>query len=77
MQNIRNEANIHRTESLPPALAASETPGPHRHLQKPERPKDIIAYKATLVEQQHAEEAMGQTDSTASQDALLSTFTKC
>ncbi len=40
---------------------------------KPERPEDI-AYRAKLVEQQHAEEAMGQIDTTASQDALLSVF---
>jgi hypothetical protein len=71
--NIKNEENIPRTPSLPPALAASETPGPHRLQQKPERPKDI-AYRAKLVEQQHAEEAMGQHDSRPSNEALLSVF---
>ena len=30
MQNIRNETKIPITPSLPPALAASETLGPHR-----------------------------------------------
>ena len=59
--NIQNAEKIPRTPSLPPALAASETPGPHRLQQKPERPEDI-AYRAKLVEQQHAEEAMGQHD---------------
>ncbi len=71
MQNIRNETKIPSTPSLPPALAASETPGPHRLQMKPERPEDI-AYRAKLVEQQHAEEAMGQNDSPASNEALLS-----
>ena len=69
--NIKNEEKRPRTPSLPPALAASETPGPHRLQQKPERPEDI-AYRAKLVEQQHAEEAMGQNDSPASNEALLS-----
>ena len=73
MQNIRNETKIPITPSLPPALAASETPGPHRLQMKPERPEDI-AYRAKLAEQQHAEEAMGNQDSPASQDALLSVF---
>ena len=73
MQNIKNEAKIPHTPSQPPALAAIETPGPHRLQMKPERPEDI-AYRAKLVEQQHAEEAMGHTDATASQDALLSVF---
>jgi hypothetical protein len=73
MQNIKNETRIPLTPSLPPALAASETPGPHRLQQKPERPEDI-AYRAKLAEQQHAEEAMGNQDSPASQDALLSVF---
>ena len=40
---------------------------------EPERPKDI-AYRAKLVEQQHAEEAMGQHDSRPSNEALLSVF---
>jgi hypothetical protein len=70
MQNIRNEAKIPHTPSQPPALA---TPGPHRLQQKPERPEDI-AYRAKLAEQQHAEEAMGNQDPPASQDALLSVF---
>ena len=70
IQNMRNEVNIPRTPSLPPALAASETPGPHRLQQKPERPEDI-AYRAKLVEQQHAEEAMGQHVSPPSNEALL------
>ncbi len=73
MQNIKNEAKIPHTPSQPPALAAIETPGPHRLQMKPERPEDI-AYRAKLIEQQHAEEAMGHTDATASQDALLSVF---
>ena len=74
MINIKNAENIPRTPSLPPALAASETPGPHRLQPKPERPEDI-AYRAKLVEQQHAEEAMGQDDSSPpSNDALLSVF---
>jgi hypothetical protein len=74
IQNIRNEETIPRTPSLPPALAASETPGSHRLQLKPERPEDI-AYKAKLVEQQqHAEEAMGQHDSPPSNKALLSVF---
>jgi hypothetical protein len=71
--NIKNEENIPRTPSLPPALAASETPGPHRLQMKPERPEDI-AYKAKLVKQQHAEEAMGQHDSPPSNEPLLSAF---
>jgi hypothetical protein len=71
--NIKNAENIPRKPSLPPALAASETPGPHRLQMKPERPEDI-AYKAKLVEQQHAEEAMGQHDSPPSNEALLSVF---
>ncbi len=71
--NIKNEENIPSTPSLPPALAASETPGPHRLQQKPERTEDI-AYRAKLVEQQHAEEAMGQHDSQPSNEALLSVF---
>ena len=45
MKNIRNEAKIPHTPSQPPALAASETPGPHRLQMKPERPEDI-AYRA-------------------------------
>ncbi len=45
MQNIKNEANIPHTPSQPPALAAIETPGPHRLQMKPERPEDI-AYRA-------------------------------
>ncbi len=40
---------------------------------KPERPEDI-AYRAKLAEQQHAEEAMGNQDSPASNEALLSVF---
>ena len=73
MINIKNAENIPRTPSLPPALAASETPGPHRLQMKPERPEDI-AYRAKLVEQQHAEEAMCQHDSPPSNEALLSVF---
>ncbi len=45
MQNIMNEAKIPHTPSQPPALAASEIPGPHRLQMKPERPEDI-AYRA-------------------------------
>ena len=43
--NIKNEENTPRTPSLPPALAAGETPGHHRLQQKPELPEDI-AYRA-------------------------------
>jgi hypothetical protein len=67
MQNIRNEANIPLGPSLPPVLAAGETPGPHR------LPEDI-ACSAKLVEQRHAEEAIGNTDPPASNEALLSVF---
>jgi hypothetical protein len=69
----RQKCLAHNRSHLP-ALAASETPGPHRLQQKPERSEDIAYYKAKLVEQQHTEEAMGQNDSPASNEALLSVF---
>jgi hypothetical protein len=74
VQNLQHAATISRTPSLPPALSAiTETPGPHRLQPKPERPEDI-AYKAKLAEQKYAESEMGQHDSPASNEALLTVF---
>ena len=65
-----------RSNGSPPArLAPTETPGPHRHIPKAERPADI-AYRQQQVEQQHAEQqqaAAQQTQAPATPEQQLMT----
>ena len=76
---FQHDTESHRPDSPPPLPrpVPTETPGPHRLLQKSERPVDL-AYKQQQAEQQQAEKQQAEAQQTKTpatpEQQLLSVF---